>query len=68
MRQLDRDVDITTTLTFYCTECKSPLMAKIVRDGEIEVEFCQSCRDDTDNNAFDRGYSEGKEVGRQEAN
>ena len=60
MKGMYQDVEITTTLTFSCARCWGKLRAKEDKKGEIVVEFCQDCRDDTDNDAYDRGFAEGK--------
>ena len=59
MKGMYLDVEITTSLTFSCANCGGSLKAREDK-GEITVEFCQSCRDDTDNDAYDRGFAEGK--------
>jgi hypothetical protein len=56
-------LDLEISCTVVCEVCGGPLKVRVdeTRTGrdEVTVEFCTSCRDDADNNGYDRGYAEG---------
>lgn len=52
-------VDMELSFTVVCAVCGSPLKARLDK-SEITVALCTSCRDDANNDGYDKGYADGE--------